>query len=52
MKASLEMDEDIKKEWPEFLEWIHKVHQLTADWIPDYYSILLWTEFKKSQKAK
>ena len=49
--TSLEMNPKIKKKWAKFLDWIYKTHQLNRyTWIPDYYSIALWEEFKEAKK--
>lgn len=48
---------EIKKEWGKFLKFIREKHNLTEDWIPDYYSIKIWEEyrctpFKKEKKCQ
>ncbi len=45
-----EMNPEIKKEWDNFLKYINERHNLVYDWIPDYYSIRLWEEYKKEKK--
>lgn len=48
---NLEMNPEIKKVWEEFLEWMYQAHQLMRySWMPDYYSIKLWEEFKETKK--
>lgn len=43
-----EMRPEIKEKWDEFLKWIEKEHHVTTKiWMPDYYSIELWLEFKE-----
>ena len=43
----MEMNPEIKKEWGDFLKFIREKHNLTEDYVPDYYSIKLWLEYKE-----
>ncbi len=45
----IEMNAKIKKEWQKFIAFVREKHQLTDDWIPYYYSIKLWEEYKDAK---
>jgi len=44
------LNPDIMKDWTDFLKFIREKHNLTDDWIPDYYSIKLYLEYQTAKK--